>query len=303
MRQLWAITSRNLRQYLRDTGAIFFSLLSMIIIILLMVFFLGDTNVDEITYNLSLIPGRDAEADAQNAKLLVLCWTCAGILSINAMTVTLGCLSRMISDRESGKLASLYTAPVSRMTIAAGYILSTWLSAVILCVLTLVLTEICCVWQGLSLFTAAQHGKLLWLIAVNCFAFSSMMYFLSTLVKTEGAWGGLGTVIGTLVGFLGGIYLPIGALSDTIGNLLKGTPVIYSSAMFRKVMTQTIMEETFEGAPVEMIDAYREFMGIDVVIGGKAVTAGQEALILLVCGVIFMLLSALVMRFGKKNDR
>ena len=130
-----------------------------------------------------------------------------------------------------------------------------------------------------------------------------MMYFLSTLVKTEGAWGGLGTVIGTLVGFLGGIYLPIGALSDTIGNLLKGTPVIYSSAMFRKVMTQTIMEETFEGAPVEMIDAYREFMGIDVVIGGKAVTAGQEALILLVCGVIFMLLSALVMRFGKKNDR
>ena len=49
MSQLFVITSRNLKQYLRDKGAIFFSLLSMFIVIVLMFFFLGDANVDSIT--------------------------------------------------------------------------------------------------------------------------------------------------------------------------------------------------------------------------------------------------------------
>ena len=53
MSQLSIITSRNLKQYLRDKGAIFFSLLSMFIVILLMFFFLGDSNTNSITDLLS----------------------------------------------------------------------------------------------------------------------------------------------------------------------------------------------------------------------------------------------------------
>ena len=86
MEQFKAITVRNLRLYFRDKGSIFFSLLSMIIVIGLMVFFLGDMNIDSITELLGEFPGRDAAADADNARRLVLAWTCAGILSINAVT-------------------------------------------------------------------------------------------------------------------------------------------------------------------------------------------------------------------------
>ena len=90
----------------------------MIIVIGLMVFFLGDMNVDAITNLLAEFHERDTAADAQNAKLLVLVWTCAGILSINAVTVTLSAYSVMIKDRVGGKLSSIYTAPVNRGIIA-----------------------------------------------------------------------------------------------------------------------------------------------------------------------------------------
>ena len=62
------LTKRNLKIYFRDTGALFFSLLSMLIVILLMAFFLGDMNVDSVTNLLSAFPGRDVAADEKNAE-------------------------------------------------------------------------------------------------------------------------------------------------------------------------------------------------------------------------------------------
>lgn len=303
MRQLITITSRNLKQYLRDRGAVFFSLLSMLIVIALMVFFLGDMNVESITDALAGLPGRDAAQDEKNATQVVLSWTCAGILSINAVTVTLGCLSCMIKDRTSGKLSSIYTAPVSRTIIGAGYILAAWISSVIICTLTLGLTEVYCISQGMTPYTFSEHVQLIGMIAANSFTYASLMYLIATLVSSEGAWSGLGTVIGTLVGFLGGIYLPIGALSDTIGSLMKCTPVIYGTAMFRKLMCKSALEQTFSGAPAQLVAEYREVMGIDLSVGETLLGISHEVAILLLCGVVFTILSTLILRFGKKHDR
>ena len=46
MEQFFILTKRNLDVYLRDKGAVFFSFLSALIVIGLMVFFLGDMNIE-----------------------------------------------------------------------------------------------------------------------------------------------------------------------------------------------------------------------------------------------------------------
>ena len=87
MEQFFALTGRNIKVYLRDRGAVFFSLLSTVIVICLMMFFLGDMNIAAITDYLAQFPGRDAAADKENAELLVLVWTSAGILSIKTEAI------------------------------------------------------------------------------------------------------------------------------------------------------------------------------------------------------------------------
>ena len=303
MEQFCAMTGRNLKIYLRDRGAVFFSLLSTFIVIGLMVFFLGDMNIEAITGILEEFPGRDAAEDKKNARLLVLSWTSAGILAINAVTVTLAVFSGMIKDRVSGKLNSIYTAPVSRVTIAAGYIAAAWVASVIVCVVTLAVTEIYAVMQGMVAYDVLTHLQLLGLIMVNSFVFASLMYPVALLAKTEGAWSGLGTVVGTLVGFLGGIYLPIGALSDSIGSLMKCTPIIYSTAMFRKVMNTELIERTFAGTSRELIAAYREEMGVDLQVLDNTLTVTQEWLLLSACGILFLIIGACMLKYGKKTDR
>lgn len=303
MNQLLAITSRNLKQYLRDKGAIFFSLLSMFIVIVLMFFFLGDANVDGITSLLAQFPGRDPERDKKNAELLVLTWTCAGMVSINAVTVTQASLSYMIKDRETGKLNSICTAPVSRMVIAAGYVLAAWISSVIVCSLTLIITELYCVAQGMAPYSLLSHLRLLGFIAANSFTYATLMYLVAALVKSGGAWGGLGTIIGTLVGFLGGIYFPIGQLSDGIAAMMKCTPVIYGATLFRREMTAATLGSTFEGIPAEVVTEFSRVMGIELTVGDTVLTTPQELGILLISGAVFLLCGAAAVRFSKKADR
>lgn len=303
MQQFIFFTMRNLKIYLRDRAAIFFSLLSTLIVILLMVFFLGDMNIEGLKGLLAEFPDRDAALDAENAELIILAWTCAGILSINAVTVTLSAYSVMIKDKASGKLNSIYTAPISRLIIAAGYICASVLCSIVICVITLAITEVYGCMKGLAPFSPLTHLQLLGMIAVNSFSFASLMYVIGAVAKTEGAWSGIGTVIGTLVGFLGGIYIPIGALSNTIGHLMKCTPVIYTTAMFRRVMLHDILNTTFDGLPDV---AYREYctaMGIDLTLFGKTLSVPQELSILTAFGMIFLVIGILVLKYGKKTDR
>lgn len=303
MGQFMALTGRNLKLYFRDKGAVFFSLLSMLIVIGLMLFFLGDMNIEGLTDLLGQFTGRTIAQDKKNAELLIFSWTCAGIISINAVTVTMAVYTIMIKDRVSGKLNSIYTAPISRTVIAAGYIAAAWLASILVCVITLFLTELYGVIKGLDAFSFSEHLELIGMIMANSFVYTALMYLVTMIAKTEGAWSGLGTVVGTLVGFLGGIYIPIGALADVVGNIMKCTPVIYGTAMFRSVMMKGMLDKTFSGVPDEVISEYRESMGIDLEIFGRGIDAGEELCLLLLCGILFLAIGLIALKYSRKTDR
>ena len=105
------------------------------------------------------------------------------------------------------------------------------------------------------------------------------------------------------MGFLGGIYFPIGQLSDGIAAIMKCTPVIYGTALFRSEMTAIVLADTFQGIPAEVVTEFSRIMGIELMIGDHALTAPQELLILLTCGIVFLIWGAAAVRFSKKADR
>lgn len=303
MEQMLTITGRNLKSYFRDRGAVFFSLLSMLIVILLMVFFLGDMYIGNTVDILEIFPGRDAAVDQKNAELLILIWNFAGILSINAVTVTQAVYSVIIKDRVTGKLNSIYTAPLNRSIITAGYIAAAWIASVLVCTITLCITEIYGIMKGMEVFSFITHLQLMGLIAVNSFVYAGFMYLLAMLAKTEGAWNGIGTVIGTLVGFLGGIYIPIGSLSKSIVTIMKCTPVIYGTSMFRDVMTKEIAEVTFSGVPEEVLREYRLITGIHLEIFDRTIGLTEEWVGLFFCGIVLLIAGIMMLKYGRKADR
>ena len=300
MLQYRELVKRNMRLFLRDKGAVFFSLLSMLIVLALMLFFLGDMNVDNLKEALADIPGRNADTDADNAFLFVVLWTCAGIVSINAVTVTLAVYSAMIKDRTEGRLASICTLPISRLTVSASYVTAAWLCSVFICVITLAISEIYCIIIGGEIFSVLTHLKLLGMIVVNSFTYAALMYLAATLIKTQGAWSGIGTVVGTLVGFLGGIYIPVGALADGMVNVMKFVPVLYGTKMFRSVMTEDISARIFDGIPDAFRTEYFEIMGVELDFFGTGVNNAACVILLTLCGIIFLSLGVFA---AKRNSK
>ena len=125
MKKFLQLTRRNCLVFLRDRGAVFFSLLSMLIVLMLMGVFLGNMNEENVVNLLKEYGGvRDIPADEAHAKELIQYWTLAGILIVNAVTVTLTVIGNRVTDVSEGKLASLYSAAVSRGVIALSYVTS-----------------------------------------------------------------------------------------------------------------------------------------------------------------------------------
>ncbi len=119
MKKFINLTKRNCLVFLRDRAAVFFSLLAMLIVLMLMGVFLGNMNEENVVNLLKEYGGsRNIKLDQEHARELVQYWTLAGILVVNAVTVTLAVIGNRVTDVSEGKLPALYSAPVSRNIIA-----------------------------------------------------------------------------------------------------------------------------------------------------------------------------------------
>lgn len=303
MRSFLAINKRNLGLYFRDYSAVFFSLLSSLIIIVLMVFFLGDLYNSDLVDALKMVPGRGGDADVELIRQLSFLWTSAGILTINAATITHAFYSNMIKDRTGNRLNSLLVMPVKRPVFVLGYVSGAWLSGVIMSIITLVVTEAIGVFKGMAVLPFDTHVQLILLIMLNNFVFSTIMFLMATIVKSQSAWGGIGIILGTLAGFLGGIYFPIGSMSDVMQKVVKCFPFIYGTSLFRKVMLKPLESTIFDGTPEVIRTKVDQTLGMDLFLGNSQLSQPGKIGILILVGLVFIVLSTVCLSISKKKDR
>lgn len=306
MTQIKTLIGRNLKRYFRDKGTVFFSLLTMLIVIALMLFFLGDMYVTSTVEMAEEMHIENLEQVETNMRLYFLLWTVAGILAVNTVTVTLTLIGFRINDAAEHKMQSFFISPISRLKLSLGYIGAAWICSMLIGLITLAVSEIYVISQGAEMFTALEMLEIIGMLAVNSFTYAALMDFISLFVKKEGAWSGFGTVIGTLVGFLGAIYIPMGGLPDGVQSFLKFTPVLYGTSMLRSVMTDTAAGTLFAdfGEFGETIATeYAEEMGVTIAFGENIIPVWGEVAIILICGIILAGASVIVSRKKSFSDR
>lgn len=302
MMEVFYLTKRNCLIFVREKSAVFFSVLSMLIVLGLMVLYLGRMNSISLVNMLAEFGGeRDTVKDEENAAYLIRLWTLAGILVVNAVTVTLTVTGTMVQDETEKRIMAFYVTPVSRLKLSLGYILASWLVGFGMCLVTLTAGEGYFLIQGYPLLAPDNLIKLCGMIALNTFTFSALGYLLALFVHGAKAWSGMLTIIGTLVGFVGGIYLPMDSLSEQVRNVLKCLPVIHGASMMRKVCTDEAIRVTFEGLPDVAGDMFREAMGITLTAGAgeDIITLGGQVCILLLYAIIAIIIAVLLNRRRK----
>lgn len=282
-----AFAKRNLKLYFRDKSAVFFSLLAVIISIGLYVLFLGDVYTREVAENGGI---RDY------ARRMMDNWVMAGTIASAGVTVSLGVLGTIIEDRARRITKDFYVSPMKRSAMTGGYILCAYLVSVLMTVFTFVIAQIYMKLNGGSFLAAERIPKLLGVLLLTDFAAAGMMAFLVSLFRSSlQAYSSAGSVVGTLIGFIMGIYMPVGMYPAFVQWIIKCFPISHGAVLLRKIMMGEVMEQAFDGVPVEISEEIsvqlEEYFGVTYYLGDQAVTEGVSVIILLATGAVFMALA------------
>lgn len=282
------MVKRNLKIYFQDKAAVFFSMLSVIIIFALYIFFIGDS----ISSGLKFLP---------HPNRLMRAWMLAGMLASASITTSLGAYGVMISDRENKTIKDFYSSPVSRRQIAGGYIITGFIISIIMSIFTLIFGEIYMGMIGGAVLDMDILLKLFGVIVLSAFASSAIASFIISFLKTNSAYSAASMIVGTLIGFLVGAYIPIGNLPENVQWLVKYFPCAHSAVLYRQLLMEGSIKENFANQPTAVLKETKEILGVVFVYNGHTASAWMSVAALLITGVVFYLLAVLVL-IRKENE-
>ncbi len=280
---------RNFKLFFRNKSSVFFSLLGAIIIIALYVLFLGDM----VSGNVGGIPIEREVLDN---------WIMAGLLAVAAITTTMGAFSIIVEDRESGRLKDFFAAPLKKYTIVGGYLASAVFVGIIMTLIVFVLAEIYIVAYGGSVLSALALLKIFGLILLSVMSSGCMVFFVLTFIKNSNAFSTASTILGTLIGFLTGIYIPMGILPAPVQWIIKKFPVSHAGVLFRQIMMEEAINKNFALAPAEAISGFKEHMGVIFDYGGYIAPFWLHIAVLTGTAIIFFALAVLKLSMKKGNN-
>ncbi|HUI72826.1 MAG TPA: ABC transporter permease [Spirochaetia bacterium] len=283
---------RNIRVYVRNRMSVFFSFLSVLIIIGLYALFLGKVQADAI---------RGTVGDLRAIRSLVNSWIMAGLLSVNSVTISLGVLGTMVFDKEYKRFSDFIVAPVSRVGIVVSYLISACVIGFVFNLIALVAGELYIVSAGGALLTVANALQVIGMLALSVVSSSAIMFLVASFLTTGSAFGILSTLLGTLIGFITGVYVPLGILPDAVQKFVLLIPFSHSAAMLRQVFCQAPLAAVFRGAPTAVQAHYARMYGIELFWNNTGLSMATMIAILAATTVLFLLLSGLKLRGYKRG--
>ncbi len=293
MRVVMLLAIRNTKLYLRDKSQVFFSLLSMFIIIGLYALFLGDVQVQQI---------KQMIGDLDGVRWLVDSWIIAGVVAINTVNTTMFSLSTIVTDIDNKIIKDIYTAPIKKWQIASGYIISSWITGILMSIISLAVGVLYIFLTGGELISLLAMLKLVGITVLSVVSFSSALFLLFTFINSPKALETIGSIVATLIGFIAGIYLPMGMLPEGIQTFMKTIPVTYTASMYRQVLMEEPLAKVFDNAPKEAINDYIKMFGVKIYWGNSEVNWYTMIGILLGFSIIFYIISIIKLKYFRRIE-
>lgn len=284
-----ALARRNLLCYLRDRQSVVFSLMAVLIVVLLYLLFLRNMLIE-------------SYPDMDGMDHLIDAWVMAGILGIVPVTASAGSLQTMIEDRVSGRDRDVAVTPMSRWEVALGYVLSTFASGLVMSALALVICVAYLAAVGCPLSATGLAGCAVLLIP-SALSGSVIIYAIVSFIRSTGAFSGFFTVVSVLIGFLAGIYMPMGTMPEAMQVVGTLVPASHMAALFRDLLCSEAMDSVFAGASQSAIDVFRTDMGFDLSLGGFGFTETGSLLYVLAVTLVFLVIAVVAVRRGRRRSR
>jgi multidrug/hemolysin transport system permease protein len=229
---------RHIRYFVRDRSRVFFSFLSVIVLILLYKVFLEYSLLDSVmdfvrSHNVSI-----SNADMKILDSEIDLWLIGGLLTVNCMSNALGAFGVNITDRERGRIKDFSITSCPASTLFLSYIISAIIITFVFTVL-LFFVGMLVFASPASLVSLGPDRILAVVVAILlCSVFSACLFFPIILnVSNNQTFSIISTIFGTFGGFFTGTYIPIGNLPVAVEKIVTWFPLTHFAEFFRSVLT------------------------------------------------------------------
>lgn len=266
---------RNLILFFKDKTTVILSFLAEFIIIGLYLLFMRENLINSFP-------------EIEHADLLMDVWMISGILGITSLSTTMGAYGIMVEDKVRKIDRDFYISPIHSISLPGGYMTSAVLIGFFMSFLLFLFSILyVSVYYGVKLgancvFTV--YG-ILFLSAISN---AALTLLLTSFLKSSNALSACCTILGSLIGFLTGIYLPMGSLPESVQILVKCFPVSHSVVLFRQFLMEPLISENFGGIETASAQQFIEYMGIRFFQNGTPMAEKISVCFLLVSTLICM---------------
>lgn len=244
MNKLRTLVKRNLKCYFANKSNILFSSLAIIILLVLHFIFLRKLNANPLIL-LKLV------SDNRWAYWYSDSLTFAAIIPIGAITLSITTLSQIIKDKEKSIIDDFYISPISKNQLMLSYLLSSFTIGFIFIFVFLIIFNIYFWITYNVLFTFIQFILLILIIILSLFFANILTIFIVSFINREQTIGSIGTVLGTLSGFLTGSYVSMGMLGEKISTIFTLLPFLPLTALSKKTF---LLNSVSNGLSSEIIN-------------------------------------------------
>ena len=286
---MFALISRHHKLFRRNKTLVAFSMLSVLIVLILYIAFLQKMQVDTI---------EQAIQGQEGVRVLVNEWMIAGILSIMGVTTTLSVLGLYIEDREKGVFQDFLSTPTNAAKLQLSYVINGFFVGMTFSLVGLLLCELFLVSTGGAFLSFTQLVKVLGVITIGVLASTVVNCVLILFVHSTAAFSTLGTIVGTVIGFLCGVYVPMGVLPNFVQQIILAFPISHYTVLLRQIMMEDSLVTVFGQEAAR--SAYEETYGVVFEWNNQAMTATASITYLIVTTVVLALVALF---FFKKQHR
>lgn len=218
----------------------------------------------------------------------------SGLIIVVGATANLGTVGIYIRDKETGKNRDFLTAPVRRGAVfgsylAAGVTMSLLVMGLVFVLSVAILNQVYDVHY--------ERNKLLLAVGVlilSAILSNLVLFAIALFLKTGASFSSFGNLYGVAIGFLTGVYIPIGYYPEGIQTAAAFFPMGQTTALLRQLLTEPALSQAPQAA-----DSVEEMFGVRVCVPIFGESAGGQLLLLLVLTalLVFYFLLALAHRY------
>lgn len=278
------VLKRNILVYIRNRAAVMFSLLSTLIMLGIYFLFLGNTMLDSL-------------GEFPKAKIMADYWLLAGVLATTSLTTALTVLGIKVYDEDKKIVKDLYSAPIRRRDLVGGYMLTGEVVGLILTIITFVFVEGIIVLRGGKIMDLETVINIMGVSTLVTLHNAAVAYLMIIFVKTPNVFSVVSSMVGTFIGFLAGVYIPVGILPNWIQEIVKILPVSHAA----KVMREILINPISEGAPQQMIESMNHKIGISFNMFGHNVTTNQSIAYIAISTIVIFAVSVFLVTKQKRG--